>query len=352
MTANAKKSELLAWGKENLKGVENQLFPSFTPDMSDIDEDGIRWDIQQTIKHGFNAMGGFGMNMSQEENQRFYRIMAEEAKGKLHLVTAALGMPPAQTIEYLTFMKKMGWELCMFGFPSHMYFKTVDEAWQYAKAIFDKSPMPINLYITHKFNFERFHPGRFPLDLLERMAEHENVVTLKLAMYDPVFIFQACERVADKVLVGQPWFQWLPMLHRHYGQQWIGMGTYEVFQTPEKRYLVDFINLILKGEYEKASEIYWKLTPVVKMYEKQFIPTIEPGVYNGIMLKYFQWVTGGNGGWIRGDQHHYYEYQKEETKAAVRAIGITPREPDEEFYIGRLNYEKMKKGKIKVSNLR
>ncbi|GIK56774.1 MAG: hypothetical protein BroJett015_24370 [Chloroflexota bacterium] len=41
-----KKSDLKQWAKENMKGVENTLFPSFTPDMKHLDEAGIRWDVQ------------------------------------------------------------------------------------------------------------------------------------------------------------------------------------------------------------------------------------------------------------------------------------------------------------------
>jgi 4-hydroxy-tetrahydrodipicolinate synthase len=42
-----------AWAKENVKGLENVIIPSFNADFSDIDEEGIRWDVQQSIKHGF-----------------------------------------------------------------------------------------------------------------------------------------------------------------------------------------------------------------------------------------------------------------------------------------------------------
>ena len=52
-SAQVQKSELKALAQKNMIGVENATFPSFTPDMADLDEDGIRWDVQQAIKHGF-----------------------------------------------------------------------------------------------------------------------------------------------------------------------------------------------------------------------------------------------------------------------------------------------------------
>ena len=36
-----------------MKGLENIIIPSFTPDLSELDEEGIRWDVRQSIKHGF-----------------------------------------------------------------------------------------------------------------------------------------------------------------------------------------------------------------------------------------------------------------------------------------------------------
>jgi hypothetical protein len=38
-----------------------------------------------------------------------------------------------------------------------------------------------------------------------------------------------------------------------------------------------------------------------------------------------------------------YKHEMEETKGAMRAIGLTLREPEEEYYVGRCNYAKMNK---------
>lgn len=50
---SAKRSELKQWAKENMKGVENLTLPSFTRDLSELDEEGIRWDVRKSIEHGF-----------------------------------------------------------------------------------------------------------------------------------------------------------------------------------------------------------------------------------------------------------------------------------------------------------
>jgi 4-hydroxy-tetrahydrodipicolinate synthase len=207
----------------------------------------------------------------------------------------------------------------------------------------DSTDLAITLYPTHKYNFERFHPSGFPLDLLDRMVEIENVVALKLAILEPGFIFETFRRYGEKILVQCPWERWLPLLNAQFGQQWMGAGAYEAFQSPEKPYLVDYFNLLLKGEVDKAMEIFWMLTPVRMMFEKQFMPTVHLGTYHWPQHKYYQWLTGGNGGFTRQPVMKMYKHEMEETKGAMRAIGLTLREPEEEYYVGRCNYAKMKK---------
>jgi 4-hydroxy-tetrahydrodipicolinate synthase len=56
--------------------------------------------------------------------------------------------------------------------------------------------------------------------------------------------------------------------------------------------------------------------------------------------KYGHWCTGGNGGTVRQPTGRLHDYQKDAIRAGLKAIGITPREPEEEFYVGRLNYAK------------
>jgi hypothetical protein len=38
-----------------------------------------------------------------------------------------------------------------------------------------------------------------------------------------------------------------------------------------------------------------------------------------------------------------HQHIMDPTKVMLSMIGITPRQPDEEFYYGRMNYEKMNK---------
>ena len=48
--AAASRTENKQWAHEHLKGMENTLRPSFSPDFKSLDEDGIRWRIQLLVE--------------------------------------------------------------------------------------------------------------------------------------------------------------------------------------------------------------------------------------------------------------------------------------------------------------
>ena len=64
------------------------------------------------------------------------------------------------------------------------------------------------------------------------------------------------------------------------------------------------------------------------------------GIVTATSDKYAHWCNGGNGGSVRQPTGRFHDYQKERIRAGLRAIGLTPREPEEEFYVGRVNYAK------------
>jgi len=340
-----KKAGLKKWAMEHLRGIENCTLPSFTPDLSELDEEGIRWDVQQAIKHGFRGtLCAPESGVTFEEAKRFVEVVTEEAKGKLLVSTTILFDSLEQNMEMIKHAEKLGCHKVMLGYPPNYYPKSAAEAYQVYRDMCDTAPnLAVVLYPSHKFNFQRFHPSGFPFEILEWMVDIPNAVAIELAILEPGFIFECFRRFGEKILVQCPWERWLPLLHDQFGQQFMGPGPYEAFQSPEKPYLVDYFNLLMEGQTDKAMEIYWKLTPVRMTFEKQFMPTVGLGTYHFPHQKYYQWLVGGNGGFTRQPVMKMYQHEMEETKNALRAIGITPREPDEEFYVGRVNYSKSEK---------
>ena len=54
-----------AWAKEHIRGFENILMPSFTPDLSGLDEAGVRLDVRRSIEHGFFSVFAVPLGLDQ-----------------------------------------------------------------------------------------------------------------------------------------------------------------------------------------------------------------------------------------------------------------------------------------------
>ena len=87
-------------------------------------------------------------------------------------------------------------------------------------------------------------------------------------------------------------------------------------------------------------ETYWRLTPIRETFMDHMRPQLQVGSYNFAEHKYYQWLSGGNGGYVRQPAMELPDHHKREMKEAWRAVGLEPRDaPEAEFYAGRSNVE-------------
>jgi dihydrodipicolinate synthase/N-acetylneuraminate lyase len=336
-----RKSQLKKWAKEHLRGLENCVMPSFTRDLSQLDEDGIRWDVQQSVRHGFVSMlCTCEAGLTFEEAKRFVGLVAGEAKEKIFVCVTVMFDNFKQNFEMLQHADKVGCHCALLGYPPNYYPKSEDEILKVTREMCDSTGLGIVLFPSQIFNFRRFHPSGFPPQLLLQMCDIENVVAMKSSVGVIGAQGQVFHLCGEKVLVNVPLESMTPIFVQKYGQQWIGGSPHEAYQSPEKPYLVEYFNLMLKGEFEKAMEIYWKLHPVRVCFEATKAKYQAGGTKHYPLWKYYQWCVGGNGGFTRQHVMKMDQRDMEAHKSALRAIGITPREPDEEFFIGRVNFSK------------
>ncbi len=334
-----KKSELKRWAKAHMVGVENTTIPSFSPDLLALDEAGIRHDVDQAVRHGFfSTLVATETGLTFEEQKALVSIVTDAAKGRISVSTSILFDNFERSVEMIEHAEKAGCQTILLGFPANWYPLTAEEVLAKTRDLCALTNMAVVIYPSPHFNFERLHPSGYPLDILGQVAEIENVVSIKageFALYAECFA-----RVGDRVLINHPVERYLPNTVMSYGQQWMGAGCYEVFQSPEQPYLVEYFKLLREKKFKAAMEIYWKLAPARNIFEQQFNQTVMSGTYNWTMQKYYQWCVGGNGGFTRQPAMKMHQHEMDMTKMAFAMIGIAPRSPDAEFYQGRLNYQK------------
>jgi 4-hydroxy-tetrahydrodipicolinate synthase len=339
------KSESKQWAKKNLKGLEAVIFPSFTPNLAELDEEGIRYDVQHLAKNGFTsalcAVEACGMTF--EERKKFVEIVCHEAKGKMHTSMTILQDTVEQDIEMLKHFEKVGGDFVTLGHPVQYYPRSVEDIYRMYKYMCDSTNLGIIFY-PGRLHTRKFHPSDWPISLLTRIADIPNVVGMKIGGGNSLaFTAQCFHLIGDKILVNDPLMDRWPLTIPKCGQQWAGAGPFYMFQTPENPRVVRMFELFLKGDINKAMDIYWEIAPIIDASGAVLgqVSYYDTGIVCAPIDKYFHWCNGGNGGMVRQPTCRIHDYHKERIKASLRAGGLTPREaPEEEFYVGRVNYAK------------
>ena len=337
-----------AWAKENFKGVENETLPSFTPDFRRLEEKGIRLDVNQAIKHGFfSTLCTSEAGLSFKEAKELVNIVTDEGEGKILVSTTILFNTFDECFKMLEHAAKAGCSHVLLGFPPSFYPKTEKEVYERGKEMIDTADIGIILYPSPSFNMGRFDDIGFPIDVLADWAKLPNVIACKV-IDGP--LYKACyERFGKQVLIGSPSHRDLPSLIKDYGQQWMGAGCYEQYQSPEKPLFVKMFNHLLKGEEAEGLAIHKKIMsasggggrgPFGSMVGLMHFSNAIVGSYHWPMHKYFQWCTGGNGGYTRQPVMKLTPVLTNEIKSTYKKLEITPSTPDEMFYVSRVYWSK------------
>ena len=127
----------------------------------------------------------------------------------------------------------------------------------------------------------------------------------------------------------------IPMLRKSFDVRWSGAWTVEALQSPEKPYAVQFFNLLLEGKTAEAMKVYWTMAPALGAMMRIMAPLIPTGTYHWPLLKFQQWMSGGNGGMTRQPVMRVFERDLQVIRGGMRTIGIDCKDPNDDFYVGR-----------------
>jgi len=321
------RKNIKSWAREHYRGLENCLMPTFTRDMSDIDEPGIRLDVRQSIKHGFTRtllVADCGTTV--EEMKRVIEIFVDEAQGEI-LSSLWLGFDNLKTqLEMLRFAEKAGVDSVLMHYPESETFESEHDVYDYTKRISESTDVAIDLYGSHKYNFERFHPSTFSAKLIARMAVFDNVAGYKEGVIDFTHLAEVFEYCGDNLLPMCPADMFFPIFVTKYGMQWAGGCPYEFYQDTDTRQMVTYFETLQQGRFEDAMISYWKIAPVRNFVGAQTLRQVEMGTYNYNQWKYAQWLVGGAGGHVRMPSMKLYEHDKQGIRNAMSAAGVKVRE--------------------------
>ena len=332
------------WAKEHFRGFENILVASFTPDMKNLDEAGIRLDVRQSIAHGFFSTLCAPPALSVTEQKRFVEIAVDEAAGRITVGLALSGESEAEMLDVVAHAEKVGCQHILIDLPRK---GSVEELISYARTFTRATNMGAYLWMAGVHNFVRFHPSGIPYEVFDVLADEPNIIALKAGNMDAAVIFELLERYNDRMLVGVLTPNLMPLAIRAYGQQWSGAWSVEALQSPEKPYAVEFFSQMMKGKYESGMKLYWEhVAPGFGQMMKLLGKNMATGGHPWEHFKYYQFATGGNGGRYRvdpefPDQPHVGAEDMATIQASYRMMGVpTTQLTDAAFPVGRVNYDK------------
>ncbi|MDB5840890.1 MAG: hypothetical protein JWQ23_2842 [Herminiimonas sp.] len=339
------KQECKQWAREHYKGMENLLLPSFTPNFAELDEAAIRHDVRQSIKHGFFSTAGVATVTTLAEYKRMLEIACDEANGKM-LVCAYVGEPTREAnIELLAHAGKIGCSHAVLV-PRYLEPQSEDEIYRWYRDLIDTTTIPIVLYAQNNPRNRHLHASGISVSTFERLAELPTVIAIKLTQaINMVRAMECAERLGEKLLIGPVHLDAMPLLSKACHIQWSGQWNAESAQSPERPYIVQYIDAISRGDLEEAYKLYWTLEPAYRAFFQLQAPLLLKGGHPWAHLKYNQWCVGGNGGLMRDIKKPVDHVPiltagyRDQIRNNYLKIGIEPvAASDEHFMVGMTNY--------------
>ena len=330
------KSERKAWAKEHFRGFENVLMPSFSADLRELDEEGIRLDVRQSIRHGFfSSLCALESGLSMDEKKRMLSVATDEAGDKIGIALSLCGETLEENIEILRHAEEVGASHALLSYPQSFVPKTQDEVYHFGRAIADATNLGIYLFVSDKFQMHHLHPSGVPFDAYERVANLDNVVAMKLGGMDTGMILECLERFSGRLQVTTVNLGLIPLLRKSFDVRWTGAWTVEALQSPEHPHAVEMFEHLLAGRSQQAMAKYWQMAPALGAMMRVMAPLIPTGMYHWPLLKYQQWLSGGNGGMTRQPVMRVFERDMQVLRGGLRAVGVDCKDPNEDFFVGR-----------------
>ncbi|OQX71303.1 MAG: 4-hydroxy-tetrahydrodipicolinate synthase [Candidatus Cloacimonas sp. 4484_275] len=158
-------------------GAYTLLITPFKEDMS-LDEEGLRILIRRQLQaeiDGIAPLGVTGENtlLTEDEIEKFMKIMAEEAKGKTKIVPDTCTMSLWKAIERVKMFADLGADYVSVYSPFFVLPKT-DGVIKYYEKLADASPIPIILHNAQARTGINLEPETTAL-----LAKHPNIVGIK-----------------------------------------------------------------------------------------------------------------------------------------------------------------------------
>lgn len=335
--ASYKKHEAREWAKEKLIGAINCTIPTFTQDLSKINERAIRHDTKLAIEHGFlGTLGVSEVSITLKEYLDFLRIMKDESKDKLVITHHASWSNLEQNIEAIKGAEEAGAEFVLLSYPPNFYPQSEQEIYDYTKEICDSTNLAVMLFPMSLWGFySRIHPSDIPTRLIRRLLDDcKNIAAIKAEGGFPYIqgIIECSRLFGNEIVISVPIEYDLIPLSQIMPIQLAATSDYEYYGPV----IPNVLKLLRDKEYDKATEIFWQMHAARKA-KAGLGPTMHGGNFlNRQAWKFQGWLQGYNGGPLRMPTQRIHDPQMNALRKGLIDSNLNPSmDPFSEFFIGR-----------------
>lgn len=330
--------EARAWALAELRGCSGCVMPTFTADLSGLNETAIRFDVDREKQLGMRAIlivaeGG----TTDAEYRQLIDICVSEAGDDLVTIVHAAQPTFGAMAETIAYAAQAGIDFVLPSYPLTYYPTSYDELFEDTRRLIDGSDLGVFLFAIDQWNFARMHPAGFPTDFLERLADAcPNLAGIKNEVGLPYAggLVDVFERFRGRLLVTDPLEYNAPIWIRNYGMRFMGTSNYESLGDRVPRMLE-----LLSDEktWDEGMSIYWQVMPARRASSAVSSATVAlTSLVPRVVWKYQGWLMGFNGGPLRGSLQRINAAQMNQLRSAAVASGLPVADDgDELFFIGR-----------------
>jgi len=328
-------AEAKDWARENFRGVYNVIIPSYTSDLSDINEQAIRHDVRRNMEFGFaGTLLVSETNLTVDEYTRFVEIAADEAKGQMTLIHHAAFNTLEQNIEAASRAAGAGADLVLLAYPPSFYPRSQQDIYDYTKTFCDASSLGTILFPVPLWGFERTHPASISVDTLEQLVDDcPTVVSIKAEGGAPSVagFAHVWTRLANRIVVSMPIIEHAISLASMVPLQVIATSNTEYYSSTAPTMLA----LSQSGKHNDALNLLWQISPAWRANES-VAPTPGAHVVHRMAWKYQAWLAGYNGGPLRMPTNRLIWKEMRAYRQALVDSGLpVTADADEAFFVGR-----------------
>ncbi|MBX3195677.1 MAG: dihydrodipicolinate synthase family protein [Microbacteriaceae bacterium] len=331
------KSEARDWARERLVGAVNCTIPSFTNDLTRLNEQGIRHDIRLAKEHGFlGTLGVSEISITLPEYLTFLEIVKDEARDDLVVVHHASWSTREQNIEAVKGAEAAGAELVLLSYPPNFYPESEQEIYDYTKAVCDATNLAVILFPMFLWGFSsRIHPSDIPARLIRRMLDDiPNIAVIKAEGGFPSImgVIECYRRFGDEVVISCPIEGELLPLGQLIPIQLSATSDHE-FWGPT---IPQAMAMLREERFDEVTELYWHMHPARKAKGAVSQQLNGGNFINRQLWKFQGWLRGYNGGPLRQPTQRIHDPQMNQLRKGLLDSGFEPSmDSFAEFFVGR-----------------